>query len=477
MKRIRDSDSDTVTVIVSGSHRTLILLHRYSAMVAWLSLLVLLCLGHLSFGLKPFAWTLVDGGGVSKTSDSVVATATVPLPCSSKYGELDNRTIRKGFAPHIPYIPYVPVRLQNSFRRLSSRLTRNTHRLISGTINLVPTMFESRRLKSLRKHSGDKAITFSQYKFIERCNGDLMKIITLSAYRYILGPKMSFSFQFLTPMFSSSPWAWSAFPASYNNVSFDEEVRDRVLVNRRRNYLLSILVQTNRNFLDNNVGAIEDSILADRSTYEYTTVYPNEKVYNMSNVADAVRISKHDIRKSLSLVTPLFETKPSNSRHLHINTNIIPHHVLKDFSRCVSGEGTWSFVPIVRWANFRNIARHIQQIKDSDAYLRTVGVGSLSPSEVELACKDRCISPNTASGAELRARLSEWLAIATDLDHNCTNKDNSLNVHNRRLILMGLEVAKDIGLEDDDWRNRLSSFFNRGTEGLVAIFKAMVNPK
>jgi hypothetical protein len=98
-------------------------------------------------------------------------------------------------------------------------------------------------------------------------------------------------------------------------------------------------------------------------------------------------------------------------------------------------------------------------------------------SQVERACKDRCISPNSATHEQLRRRLAEWVNIATDTNYTCHNKQHSLNVHNRRLVLMGLEVAQDIGLEDDNWKNKLSSYFNRGTDGLVAIFKAIVNSK
>jgi hypothetical protein len=257
---------------------------------------------------------------------------------------------------------YVPISVHNGFRRLSSRLMRNTHRIFSGTYSLIPTLLENRRLRLLRKHSGDRAISFSQYKFVENSNDDLWKIATMAGQRYFLGSRMSNYYHFLKPMLSSNPWAWSGYPSSYNNVSFDHEVRDRVLVNRRRNYLLSTLVQTNRNFLDNNVAAIEDSILAAQSNSSCPTYWSVERNYNVSQVAEAVHVSKRNIRKSLSMLTALFETRSHKSQNLHINTNVIPHHVLRDFSRCVSGEGLAPYIPIIRWGNFRNIANHIYKV-------------------------------------------------------------------------------------------------------------------
>jgi LETM1-like protein len=134
----------------------------------------------------------------------------------------------------------------------------------------------------------------------------------------------------------------------------------------------------------------------------------------------------------------------------------LPWPTAKDTCRALGSEGMPN-VWVIRGFNIKEISNYLTRIKQCDEFLVEKGLNSLTPSELEDACHDRCIPITNKNNRQLTSDLDLWLRLTTtsgaglaDDDYVDSNKYSGsgrlgriVNPYNRRLALMGLFVHRE----------------------------------
>jgi hypothetical protein len=113
---------------------------------------------------------------------------------------------------------------------------KTAQRWIDGTTGMYSNFREAERLKKIKKKHGERALSFSQFKFLEKASDDFQKMLKLGILLPI-SPQFFFYSNVLTPMimssWGSSPWTYRAFPSSFDNEPIDLLRRSQILRLRR----------------------------------------------------------------------------------------------------------------------------------------------------------------------------------------------------------------------------------------------------
>ena len=98
----------------------------------------------------------------------------------------------------------------NKVDDIAAHLQKTVNRIINGVKSIPKNFLEADRLKKLRKAGGNEALTFTEYRFIEKASEDLSKIFRMIVtipfspefffYSYIVFPAMA----------TNNPFAWSS---------------------------------------------------------------------------------------------------------------------------------------------------------------------------------------------------------------------------------------------------------------------------
>ena len=114
----------------------------------------------------------------------------------------------------------VTVSKPNKVDDIAAHLQKTVNRIINGVKSIPKNFLEAERLKKLRKAGGNEAITFTEYRFIEKASEDLSKIFRMIVtipfspefffYSYIVFPAMATSNPFAWSSMSSGNFEWSA---------------------------------------------------------------------------------------------------------------------------------------------------------------------------------------------------------------------------------------------------------------------------
>jgi hypothetical protein len=134
------------------------------------------------------------------------------------------------------------VKNNNQLDNVVSHLKKTVNRVITGVKSIPDNYFEAERLKKIRKLKGNNALTYNEYKFIEKSSEDLSKlfrmVITIPFspefffYSYIVFPAMA----------STNPFAWTSMPSGFDADASDKKKRSDILTKRRAQTLVNSLV-------------------------------------------------------------------------------------------------------------------------------------------------------------------------------------------------------------------------------------------
>jgi len=303
---------------------------------------------------------------------------------------------------------------------------RNVIRLIDGTKGLWPNFIQFQKIKKFRKINGDKAITFTQFKFLEQTKEDLSKLFRL-AITFPISPEFFFYSYIAFPLISSgNPWAWQSLPSGYDDVN-DKIIREKALIKRRIQAVINGISVLKSETLDDILGKKKD-----------------EKLEQIEIIEDALMAKSVD--DAIDILSPWLLTE--NKRKLSsltLNLSLFPGSIIKDCCRSVGIDGVPN-IPLIRRMNVGELSKYIDKIRESDEFLIEKSMNDLNTDELKKACFERCIRTENRNDKDLRSDLQKWLAIACapgSVNNGPRNRKLSINEQNRRFALMALHTAAD----------------------------------
>ena len=287
-------------------------------------------------------------------------------------------------------------------------------RISSGSQELIPFFREYRDIK---KRS---AVTYTEYKHVERANGDFGRIFQM-AIAYPLSPFYFAYAYFLSPLLTKTPWAWKGWPSVFDT---EEDMFKRWDIQNAR----AIDMFAKGVHLVNSMSSPE---------------IPSGQ--SLASVRDKIQefLGARDAWDALDIVDDwvYVDTKPSKKNNPpKAKVGKVPSIVVRDCVRALGSEGVPN-IPFLNQLNRNELANMIKKIKDSDDFLDATDLKRMTKREVEEACRERLIPVVKRSDSELRRDLNTWL------DVTCTPQDSVVgkysNEQNRRLVMLGYFVSKD----------------------------------
>lgn len=249
---------------------------------------------------------------------------------------------------------------QNRSPFLASVL-KNAQVLVRGSKGLLTEIRKTIELKRLQKKNGIHSISFTDFKFLEQARNDLSKCVRLMV-TIPLSPEYFFYSNLVFPLFSShNPWVWKALPSTFDD-PHDAEIRERALVKRRMQTAVLSLHTLQGETLDD-LGA------------------PNvrqNKIAIMERLERALKQKSFD--KALEELEPWL-ISPNEKKAKRLSVSSLPGIVVKQCLRSFGADGVPN-IPIIRRLNVGELNSRIKKVGESDSFLATKGVASLSPQEV-----------------------------------------------------------------------------------------------
>ena len=214
--------------------------------------------------------------------------------------------------------------------------------------------FEADRLKKIRKARGSEALTFKEYKFVERAQEDMGKVFRMLItipfspefffYSYIVFPTMG----------GGNPWAWSAMPSGFDADPADERKRTEVLQKRRVQAVIKAITTLKGETVE--AGGDAKQLAA------------RERQLAMIERA----LKSPTMRDALRECAPLLMSE--NDRRLaplKLKLRDVPGAIVKDCLRCVGIEGLPN-IPLINRFNKGEVAKHFDKVRDSDEFLASI---------------------------------------------------------------------------------------------------------
>ena len=242
----------------------------------------------------------------------------------------------------------------NQLQGAVDHLRKTVKRLVDGAQSVPRNYMEADRLKKIRKARGSEALTFKEYKFVEREKEDMSKVFRMLVtipfspefffYSYIVFPTMG----------SSNPWAWSAMPSGFDADPEDERKRTDVLQKRRVQAVVKAITTLKGETVEAGGDAKQ---LAARER-------------QLAMIERALKSSS--MRDALKECAPLLMTDSDRRlAPLKMKLRDVPGAIVKDCLRCVGIEGLPN-IPLINRLNKGEVAKHFDKVRDSDVFLASV---------------------------------------------------------------------------------------------------------
>ena len=289
-------------------------------------------------------------------------------------------------------------------------------RVSKGSRELIPFFKEYQAIKKRR------VSTFSEFKHIERANGDFGRIFQM-AISYPLSPMYFFYAYLVSPVLTRSPWAWKSWPSCFDSQD-DAKLRWDVQNKRALDGFMRGLIALSE-------GSGKDKPSAHSTSAQVRKV---ESILNAKNVWGML-----DAADEWIYVDSKAEKKTGSNTKAKVDK--IPARLIKDVVRAFGSEGVPN-IPFLNQLNRNELNSLLVKLKTSDDFLDTIRVDDLSDCELDEACRERFIPVVRRSQSDKRRDLNTWLDAA------CLPQDSVqgkfANEQNRRLILLGYFCSKDV---------------------------------
>jgi hypothetical protein len=217
-------------------------------------------------------------------------------------------------------------------------------RILNGAKSIPGDFMEAERLKKLKKVRGLKALSFSEFKFLDQTKQDFGKLIRL-AITFPFSPEFFFYSYIVFPMMApTNPWAWNSWPAGFDSDPVDMERRKSTLEKRRLQAAMSTIVALNGDSADE----LDEKKKAARSE-------------QLSLIEQALKCSK--LRDAVAAVQPFLFTKMSGKPNaLELVLEDVPGSIVKSCCKSIGVEGVPN-VPVVRRLNIGEVSRYMEKVR------------------------------------------------------------------------------------------------------------------
>lgn len=268
---------------------------------------------------------------------------------------------------------------------------RNVGQFAKGTFGLIRNTGTAGRLYMQKKKEGEESLNYSQYKFIEETASDWRKTVGLLVQSKLLHPNYFLWSKVVIPIMSpKNPWAWSAFPSTFDLP--ENRPIQRNALNKKR---MQSVIFTLSELLKETV----DDVPLNKRTARSNQIHLIEKV-----------LKEKSTNRALETLSPwLTCTKPRHARKLDISG--VPSAIVKQCCHSV-GIDAYPDWPLVRRFNYGALANYVRQVGDRDRFLTKKGVNQLSTEDLVSACSERFMAVEGKSRQDLASDLQGWLHLS-----------------------------------------------------------------
>jgi hypothetical protein len=302
-------------------------------------------------------------------------------------------------------------------------------RLINGCKSIPTNYLESERLKKIRKLKGAESLTFTEYKFIERVGDDTSKLFRM-LITLPFSPEFFFYSYLVFPIVqqTSNPWIWTnSYPSGFDSNPVDEQKRIDIVQKRRLQAVVKGLFTLKSETIEADAGAAKK--------------LARERQLGMIERA----LKSPTLKEAIKECTPMLMSETGKKMTaMKMQLHDIPGSIVKDCLRSLGVDGLPN-IPVVNRFNKGSVAQLFDRVRESDEFLATIGVTTLSASEVVVACRERCIRTGSRPEKAMREDLAQWLEITMEpVPFSRNSKAPVINDQHRRLAMMGLHATKDL---------------------------------
>lgn len=323
-------------------------------------------------------------------------------------------------------------------------------RLISGLKSLPLDFQKQRELRTLEKQRGSGALSYSDFKFLERAGDDVGKLLRAGLFCLASPEYFFYSYLVIPVMSSGNPWAWRTHPSGFDSQE-DKFSRDRICIHRRQIAVVSALTTLFAGCADDS-----DAKLRDARRGQLALVQEAIEVSSSKGIASALQVldpwintntgkfSKNTGSRRLGHRTDTaaaptltgVDKQASSFPRVKLDIQGVPWATVKDMCRAVGVDGVPN-IWLLRRMNRGELIKYYDTIRNGDEFISSVGVGALGEDEVLNCCIERCISVDPSrNNKALRHDLQTWIQLATAKDGR--------NEQNKRLVLSSLHVCRDV---------------------------------
>jgi len=323
-----------------------------------------------------------------------------------------------------------------------SSLKKSVDRVKNGLFKFIPAMTKGNQLRLKRDKYGLSSLSFTEYQILERAWDDLFKLGRM-VIAYPLSPEFFFYIYVISPILSgsASPWGWKSLPSTFETREDQVKAID-ILQKRRFHSILSSLHLLKSEILESHNDDIK------------------EKRENQLK-AIHLALKKSELEDSLSELQKFYLSPKKQTDKTGLEFRDIPGSIVKAICNSFAIDGVPN-IPLLRQVNKGELSKHLEKVRKSDAYLLANDINSLSRSELQEACFERCISTYKKDDKTLKNNLKQWIRLinnpvispvgaplpAVPTSKTSKNKasattvQSNVNLQNYRLTMMCLHTAK-----------------------------------
>ena len=322
-------------------------------------------------------------------------------------------------------------------------------RLVSGLKSLPLDFQKQRELRTLQKQRGNGALSYSEFKFLERAGDDVGKLLRAGLF-CLASPEYFFYSYLVIPMMSSgNPWAWRTHPSGFDSGE-DKFSRDRICIHRRQIAVVSALTTLFAGCADDSdvklkearrgqLALVQEAIEASSSKGIASALQVLDPWINISND----KFSKNGGSRffghradTVASTSAGVDKQASTFPRVKLDIQGVPWSTVKDMCRAVGVDGVPN-IWFLRRINRGELIKYYDTIRNGDEFISSVGIGALGEDEVLNCCIERCISVDPSrDNKALRQDLQSWIQLATAKDGR--------NEQNKRLVLSSLHICRDV---------------------------------
>ena len=213
-------------------------------------------------------------------------------------------------------VPYTPPSPQNPFIAVGEIFQKTTQRLIQGTLDLFAEFKEAEEIKKIKRKQGEIALSYTQYNLLNNAKEDFYKLLKVGL-TLPLSPQFFFYSYIVFPMMTpTNPWAWRAFPSTYDKDTNDIQTRKNIIHNRKTEGFFKAITQLQHDVNEENNDDIKQ-----------------QKIQYINSLKQSLQASS--IEQSMNILSSWCQTEVNKANKLTLHLRSLPSSLVYDFARAV----------------------------------------------------------------------------------------------------------------------------------------------